>query len=398
VRMVSRSLSSADVGCWVARVRGGLLLAIAASAIPLAASQAASAVRSNPTRSGTRRGTLDSVSCAFTSACSAVGGSTYAGFAERWNGTSWTFQSIRNPSANSGLDAVSCKFTSACTGVGTYDNASGAAFTLAERWNGRSWAIQPTPSFVGTALSPSLHGVSCVSLTTCMAVGYTYDNNTNFLSPLAERWNGSNWAIVPTPMSSAVTSGVSCTSTTACTAVGSYDNQSGASVGGSFAERWNGTTWTIQSISDPAGMQGALSGVSCSSATVCTAVGYVGPQGTTPYVLAAQRWNGTSWTQQPIPDPGAGQGSLLNDVACTSANACTAVGLYLTSTSGWDALAERWNGTSWAIQSTPNPAGATLNSVSCTSATACTAVGANSAGFPLAERWNGTNWTIQPTA
>jgi hypothetical protein len=41
-------------------------------------------------------------------------------------------------------------------------------------------------------------------------------------------------------------------------------------------------------------------------------------------------------------------------------------------------LAERWNGTSWKTQTTPNPAGAgysQLNGVSCTSASACTAVG-----------------------
>jgi hypothetical protein len=65
-------------------------------------------------------------------------------------------------------------------------------------------------------------------------------------------------------------------------------------------------------------------------------------------------------------------------VACTSANACTAVGAYNTSTNVPLPLAERWNGSSWTVQPTPTPPNATasvLQAVSCTSATACTAVG-----------------------
>jgi hypothetical protein len=40
-------------------------------------------------------------------------------------------------------------------------------------------------------------------------------------------------------------------------------------------------------------------------------------------------------------------------------------------------LAERWNGTSWSIQATPNPPGlrAGLSAVTCPSAGVCTAVG-----------------------
>jgi hypothetical protein len=58
-------------------------------------------------------------------------------------------------------------------------------------------------------------------------------------------------------------------------------------------------------------------------------------------------------------------------------------------------LAEVWNGTSWAIQGTPNKAGysdSALAGVSCTSVSACTAVGAyskdeyNNTSFTLAEK------------
>jgi len=81
-------------------------------------------------------------------------------------------------------------------------------------------------------------------------------------------------------------------------------------------------------------------------------------------------------------------------VSCTSATACTAAGFYSNATTPVT-LAERWNGTKWSIQTTPNPVGgsnSTLDGVSCASASTCTAVGGynnGTTGATLAERWNG---------
>jgi hypothetical protein len=81
--------------------------------------------------------------------------------------------------------------------------------------------------------------------------------------------------------------------------------------------------------------------------------------------------------------------------------ACTAVGEF-GAPAGTLALAERWNGKTWAIQPTPNPprgnlpgAVAYLTAVSCPSATACVAVGQSNAGALVAELWNGKTWAIQ---
>ena len=98
----------------------------------------------------------------------------------------------------------------------------------------------------------------------------------------------------------------------------------------------------------------------------------------------------SGWSIQHTPNPAGGSGSILNGVSCTSASACTAVGDSSNGTATVT-LAERWNGTRWSIQTTPNPAGGSnsmLNGVSCASATACTAVGGSSNGT-LAEGWNG---------
>ena len=62
-----------------------------------------------------------------------------------------------------------------------------------------------------------------------------------------------------------------------------------------------------------------LAGVSCPTATACTAVGAAGR------TALAERWNGSAWTVQAIPI-GAGTSSHLSAVSCTGPNACTAVG------------------------------------------------------------------------
>jgi hypothetical protein len=106
------------------------------------------------------------------------------------------------------------------------------------------------------------------------------------------------------------------------------------------------------------------------------------------------------WRIQATRNPSAG-GGALSGVACTSSSACTAVG---GSNSG--TLAERWNGTRWTIQPTPNPAMAfqiTLDSVACPAPRFCTAVGdygVNATGdrLTLGLQWRGTGQGPQHSA
>jgi hypothetical protein len=157
-----------------------------------------------------------------------------------------------------------------------------------------------------------------------------------------------------------------------------------------LAEYWNGTKWAIKKTPNPSGAaESALSAVSCTSATACTAVGSYNSADVA--LTLAEAWNGTKWAIKKTPNP-SGDAAYLDGVSCSSANSCIAVGYYINGADAIVTLAEAWNGTKWAIQSTPNPnlaAGSYLNGVSCTSATACTAVGDsyNSvyAGVTLAE-------------
>jgi hypothetical protein len=351
-------------------------------------------IQSTPNPAGSDGNNLEGVSCTSATACTAVGyyynssGSTIT-LGEQWNGTTWKIHTGPNVTS---LNGVSCTSASACTAVGGILSNSGDVVTLAERWNGTSWKTQTTPNPAGAGYS-QLNGVSCTSASACTAVGYYY-NTSGIYFALAEGWNGTSWTIhatvKPAGSSEPELEGVSCTSASACTAAGGYENSSDAYR--TLAERWNGTSWKIQSTTNPGPESDYLYGASCTSASACTAVGYQ-QLNTSAKVTLAERWNGTTWTTQTTPNP-AGPTDVFSGVSCASATACTAVGSYAESNAEpTGPFAEGWNGTTWTVQTTPSPAGtdeSPLNGVSCTAASTCTAVGEyqNSSGtyLTLAER------------
>ena len=330
-------------------------------------------------------------------------------------GSPWQLQHSPNPVIHNGmLVADSCTGRGVCVAVGGYENRSGTQVTLAEARTGTGWRIKATPVPAGAIFS-NLFGVSCTAADSCTAAGY-YTDAARHIHPLAERWNGTSWSIqaVPSPAGHPESGffAVSCTAANACTAVGAQTGSTGVTA--SLAERWNGTNWSIQAVPAPAGsLASELLAVSCSAATACTAAGSEIDSSRASVPLAAG-WNGTSWSIQAVPSPAGSPGSGLSGLSCSSPAACTAAGSYDTPGGSTALLAEAWNGTSWHIQATPGPAGSTGSeflAVSCSAAAACTAVGATTISTPggrgasggtsmtvsLAERWNGTSWRIQAT-
>jgi hypothetical protein len=341
---------------------------------------------------------LSGVSCPGATACTAVGYNG-AGLAETWNGTAWSPQPVPTPpgDASAALAAVSCTSATACMAVGTYRGVQQIYQPFTEVWDGTSWSLRKIPAAPGLQTDSTsgtiLTGVSCTVPDACTAVGYFYNNQGSF-STLAEVWNGTSWSIQPTPdqpgSDEDVLRGVSCTSPSACTAVGYYRKPGGSfSPRFSLAEAWNGSSWSVQPTPHQnTSVDHVLDAVSCTSASACTAVGSVG------YQTLAERWNGRSWSNQPTPHPEHGPDGLLG-VSCPSATACVAVG------SAYDGtLGEVWDGTSWTIQPTPGPrtvVALPFGSVSCTSASTCTAVWASNYRT-VAAGWNGTSWSQQGTA
>ncbi|HET7244427.1 MAG TPA: hypothetical protein VFJ07_06275 [Streptosporangiaceae bacterium] len=331
------------------------------------------------------------------------------------SGGPWRLQRSPNPVIHNGmLVADSCTGRGICTAVGGYENRSGTQVPLAEARAGTGWRMRRAPVPAGAVLS-NLFGVSCTAADACTAVGY-YTDAALHIRPLAERWNGTSWAIQPVPgpagFPEAGFFAVSCASARACTAVGARSSSTGATT--PLAGRWNGTSWAIQPVPGPAGsLASELLAVSCPTATACTAGGSEINAAQKPVPLA-EGWNGTRWSVQPVPSPAGAIGAGFSGLSCSTPATCTAAGSYGDSSGASVLLAEAWNGTRWRIQATPSPAGSTGSeflAVSCSAAAACTAVGATtistqggriasggtSTTVSLAERWNGTNWRIQAT-
>jgi hypothetical protein len=351
----------------------------------------------NPASGALHFGALDAVACTSSTACIAVGSgvnnrANQIAIAASWNGIAWTAQNaaVFHGTVGAALAAVSCTAINACVAAGYARSAAGVALPLIERWNGSAWNVQDSPAGRGGSLT----GISCVSTTDCTAVGTTSDAAGATVT-LAEQWDGVKWIVEPTPSIPgapyAVLSAVSCSAAAACTAVGATT----AAGFGTLAERWNGISWSLEPMSVPSnGEEGFLTGVSCVSATMCVAAGdYIDSSFIT--VTLAEQWNGTNWTTAASPNPAGAYILQMTGVSCTTASACTAVGWTQAGT-----MALRFNGSAWTLEPTPPPSGpqfvtAMLNGVSCASVISCVSVG--SFAGTLAEAWNGSAWSLTST-
>ena len=295
-----------------------------------------------------------------------------------------------------------------------------------------SWSVVPSASPAGPPTG-SLAGVSCSSTTDCFAVGDTGSGT------LIEHWDGASWKIVAGANAKGsiepTLSAVSCTSATSCFAVGSTAVVTATSFSDStLVERWDGKSWSVVPSPNPSNAnEVALSGVSCTSATNCFAVGVAAtftPILSAPIAASTliEHWDGASWSIVAAASPSSTIAAELTAVACPSATSCFAVGDYEAHATG-GALMEHWDGASWSIVPSPDSAGASksafelhafsrravaprlaksvsllgdlqnggnfpgLLAISCSSVTSCFAVGVSFTGA-LAERWDGVSWTI----
>jgi hypothetical protein len=223
-----------------------------------------------PVRGAATGSTLLGVSCSFRTACMAVGSQGNQALAARWNGHRWT---VRTP-PGAELDAVSCPSRSSCFATGLANSASGCPMTLVDHWNGQRWSVAYRIDFGGCHFYVGrITGVSCLSGGFCAAVGYLCCGNYGPFPILAHWSRTSAKASVPHQDGEALV-GISCVSANVCTAVGSANpNANAGSPQGTFLEQWNGTRWAIPPTPNPYGVGGGLESVSCVSVAACTAVG-----------------------------------------------------------------------------------------------------------------------------
>ncbi len=319
------------------------------------------------------------------------------------SGGSWT---VHNPPGISGSsttgfgpigngETVSCvakPYT--CVGIGSY-NKGGRQFNYAAKWNGSSWKIVSPPDPKPT-LSSGLDAISCLSAHFCLVVGHWISSTSHHGVLESLLFNGKKWTLnsklpIPAQATSARLWGLSCVSVTWCMAVGDYNKGSAQPL---MSETWNGKKWTMHLPPNPQHVQGnALVGVSCVSKTFCNAVGdsLTGKIIKLKLKSLGETWNGKSWAIRSTPSGKQSIGSELFDVKCQSRTSCLAVGT----------LAASWKGTSWHSITFPVPAGSPITSavaLSCVSAKDCTAAGSYASGSSTLTaiwNWNGTSLTMQ---
>ena len=325
-----------------------------------------------------------------------------AGSASAGTAPPWTIQATKNPGSFNILSGVSCPSATRCAAAG-FDVSGSRDVGLPELFNGTIWQI-PVPVAgdpLNSAKITAMDASSCPTTTKCELVGVTGNSGT---LPLAALWNGklgrasisSQRVQVPTGSRFATLSGVSCTSVSACTAVGFFTDAAGAHT---LVERWNGSSWQIQ----PSGTtQGLFNAVSCSSATFCVAVG---EHGSSAQAELVETWNGSTWQFALGSNFNGASFARLNGVSCTADGSCIMVGNTSgrSGSSGTFALALKLIRGQFFLLNTASPSATLniLNSVSCTSSSDCLAVGLfqdfKGQQDTLGEHWDGTNWSFEST-
>ncbi len=292
----------------------------------------------------------DAISCPSFSMCIAVGSGSIASTIT--HGGSWT--SGAEPTGVASLAGISCATTLHCVAAG-YDN-TGAGVAIVTGDGGKTWTTRTVP---GAFFGPV--ALSCAPASHCVGVGlgFIVTTTNNFKS---YRFQGP-----PSGVNDLL--GVSCPSITNCVAVGDTVGYNGAgSAGTVIATTDGGTTWTTQKV-----LSGStqLGGVSCSSSLDCVAVGYnffgVG-------VAVVTTDGGGSWTSRNAPSGIFG----LTRVSCSSSADCVAVGTNTTGAAG-TVIATTDGGASWTSQTVPSDV-SSLGGISCASTSGCEAVGQGKAG------------------
>jgi hypothetical protein len=273
---------------------------------------------------------------------------------EHWDGTEW--QVVASPNiqaANHYLYGVTAVAADDAWAVGLYEPQGGGNRTLILHWDGISWSIVPSPN---PATYSGLYAVAAVSATDVWAVGYYFTEATQ--RTLVEHWDGKSWSIVPSPnvgasrnLLAAVTA---VPNSQAAWAVGYYYRESDGNPS-TLIQRWTGKTWSVVPSPDGSTRENYLNAVSSVGPNDAWAVGlYNTPNGL--YLPLTEHWDGTSWNVVPSPSLSPSLTELVG-VSSISATDVWAVGLYFNENAVQLTLAQHWDGISWQVFTTPNPAG-----------------------------------------
>jgi hypothetical protein len=385
----------------IARSSRRAIAGLAVGAAVIAAGSAAGPAALASPRASSGAGSLRAVDAVSASNMWAVGsaytGSTSGSLIEHYAGHGWQIVPSPNPAGATSvyLQSVDAVSASNVWAVG-YSSVGAASRTLIEHWNGTAWKIVGSPNASGTGGS-YLYAVRALSASNVWAVGYDQPSFTT----LVEHWNGLKWQIVASPNPGGSQGswlyGIDASAAGKIWAVGYWTEGQTTST---LVEQWNGSSWAIVPSPSPggSGAVSALQAVRSVSASNAWAVGYLYNGSSTTTV--SEHWNGTQWQVVASPNPTGAAATSLVAVDAPSATDMWAVGDSTNGSSVTSTVIEGWSGAGWKVVPSPNPAGsadAQLTGVAALSITDAWAVGFSwngSVTTTVVEHWNGQAWKL----
>ena len=247
-----------------------------------------------------------------------------------------------------------------------YAPGASVARGLVEHWDGQRWqALFPA---YPASFNVTIKGIAAITDSDVWVVGSAYTSASTVI-PLAARWDGRAWHMLPSIPSPGFTQflGVAALASDNVWAVGSI-------FGGDFTQtliaHWNGSTWMRVRSPNVADENNQLTSISALSANdiwvVGTSNGYQGS-----VLTLTEHWDGSSWSIVRSPNPSR-SANALSSVAAASSNDVWAVGTMrpalpttaLISPLGYkeardrvtietNGLIEHWDGQSWQVVSFP---------------------------------------------
>ena len=270
--------------------------------------------------------------------------------AEHWDGEAWSVVSSQGvESRGSQFNSVAAVAPNYVWAVGAYLLLNQQTVPLVERWDGSQWsAISPAPV---SATFGIFNSVAALSENEAWAVGYYADERGTYRT-LAQRWNGQEWQLVPTPNAGNtlnMLTGVAMRAPDDVWAVGYRVSESNTYQ--PLTMHWNGTGWSLVEAPAPRKVANYLYDVTIAGANEVWAVGYLfeGSGPVTPFVL---RWDGDEWRDFGGPTVDSNY-IVLNSISATAENDVWVAGTYRLPDRSHKSLVSRWDGTAWSEVSSP---------------------------------------------
>ena len=270
--------------------------------------------------------------------------------AEHRDGTAWSVVPTPNPKHASTdgnvLDAVDATGPDDVWAVGSHLRRGGISTTpFILHFDGSAWSQVAAPP--GRFIDSSLNGVVAISPDDAWIVGVRATGTPPRDAPMAMHWDGTAWRLVRVPnpqgdREDALTS-VAATASDDVWAVGQAGERT------TLTMHFDGSRWRIVKSPDPPGeARNSLNSVVAIGADDVWADG----TGGSPNSGISEHWDGTSW--QLVPMQAKGEFEELAGVTAQADGTVWAVGLVRPAKPEYQTLAQRYDGTAWAITKTPS--------------------------------------------